>query len=173
MAPECSLNSLTYRPHGKPCRRVTPCEQMPHLSIRQAQKSHAYSMATPRKSILAATLGRYATPADNAAMGVDSKQIMAEVRKFLADATEAGFDVEPLEINPQDLDDSLAWTKAQLQSKEWDGFVISFQIRSPATYTAVFETLVNTSREVAPSTKIMFVSNATDLMNTLSRNFST
>ncbi|KAK1078925.1 hypothetical protein LTR48_008293, partial [Friedmanniomyces endolithicus] len=79
---------------------------------------------------------------------------MAEVRKFLADATEAGFDVEPLEINPQDLDDSLAWTKAQLQSKEWDGFVISFQIRSPATYTAVFETLVNTSREVAPSTKI-------------------
>jgi len=127
-------------------------------------------MATSRKSILAANLGRYATPADNAQLG-DPEQIMSDVRKFLNDASNAGFDVEPLEINPQDPEDSMKRLTAQLQSKEWDGFVVSFLIRCSTAYTPAFEALVNTCRKGAPGLKIMFVSNGTDLMDTLRRNF--
>lgn len=129
-------------------------------------------MSSERKNILAATLGDYIRldAAVLAKLGGE-ENIKKAVAASVQQAAEAGFDVENIALNPNDVDDTLNRLEQKLKSQHWDGVLIGFMIRGNKDYTVVFEAAVNACRRVAPETVMLFGTSWDDLLVTLHRNF--
>lgn len=89
-------------------------------------------MTTPRKAILSAGFGRFASfdPNAQAAFGADAG---ARVKELLAisveKANQAGFDITSVDINPQDPEDSLKRFIDELKRREYVGVNIGYGVR--------------------------------------------
>jgi hypothetical protein len=111
------------------------------------------------KTILVAGLGRFlASAAPEGAPGVTgtAQANRQAVNDNLEKARQNGFDPTDIEVNPDEAANSLNSLRALLQSKHFDGFIIGFGIRGNKKFTDLFESLVNTSREVSPTTRLGF-----------------
>lgn len=56
-----------------------------------------------------------------------------------------------------------------MQEKKWDAVLIGFGVRGTPSETAIFEALVNTTREYAPQAKFAFNSGPEGTLDALKR----
>lgn len=125
---------------------------------------------TPQRTFLAAGLGKY-QPADPTAAalygGVQGAKALADAD--VARAKEIGFDVTVLHVNPLDPTWSAEQFRKLLMNQKFEGISIGFGIRGNREYTALFEELVNTARELNPSSKLGFSVGPDDIYGTIIR----
>ena len=130
-------------------------------------------MAESRKSILTATFGPYVKqdPALIASYGGE-ENIKKMITFSIKQANELGFDVADIALNPQDQEGSVRQLEDKLRSQSFDGLLIGWGLRGNKDYTPFFEAAVNTAKDVAPQTKLLFGNAPDDLVNTLRRTFA-
>lgn len=121
-------------------------------------------MNTKSKTILIAGLGRYG-PAASASANIS--KVQADIRR----ANEAGYRTQDLELNPNDIAQSVSTVRKTLQSNSFDGFLVGFGVRGNKDFTPLFEDVVNASRETSPATKLLFGTAPDAVYETILRGF--
>ena len=126
-------------------------------------------MTTTRRSILVAGLGHFAP--QGSFPGGDGKNVEL-VEADMKKAADYGFDCTMLHLNPENEGDSLNEVREKLGNQKWDGFVFGFGLRGRKEYTALFEAVVNASREISPRTRMLFSTAPDGVFESIQRAFA-
>lgn len=122
--------------------------------------------ATTQKSILIAGLGKYADPTKFPIHKVE-EVLAIEMKKM----SEAGLESEHIDLNPNDVADSIRRLKEMIASRDWDAFQVGFAVRGAVESTEVFEAAVNAWAEAMPGKKMIFPKGPFDIASAAIRVF--
>ncbi|KAK4543137.1 hypothetical protein LTR36_005915 [Oleoguttula mirabilis] len=132
------------------------------------------STSAARKPILLLRLKPNDTAATALNLTAAAANMAAMVATSIAQANAAGFDIEPIEVDPDDPQGTLVRLSGKLRSQHWEGVLIGFAFRGAKEHTPIFEAAVNVvaSEVVARGTTRLLFGNAPDnVMAVLERNF--
>lgn len=103
--------------------------------------------------------------------GMTAEWIQGQVNKGAEKARQAGHVVEPTFFDPPNFSEALNKIKKELESGEWDALIIGGGLRATPSLTPQFEQVVNTAREAAPKTRLLFQMAPGDVFETIQRGF--
>jgi hypothetical protein len=61
--------------------------------------------------------------------------------------------------------------KKTVASREWDGVLVGFGVRTNPLFIEIFESIVNIVHQEQPRARLLFSSSATDHLDAIQRNF--
>lgn len=101
-----------------------------------------------------------------------AESIQSKVNSGAQKARDTGlYDVQLTFIDPETFSSSLSELRKELETGNWDALVVGGGIRLAPSLTPMFERIVNTAREVAPKTMLLFQMEPGDLCETVVRGF--
>lgn len=111
----------------------------------------------PSKKVLIAGLGRFikADPQGEAHFGPRQNNVQI-LQENMARAKEAGYEPSNIDLDPQNVADSLVRWEAELKKEKWDLVVIGYGIRGNKDFTELFEKAVNAAVAIQPGIKFGF-----------------
>lgn len=130
--------------------------------IDQSKNNTLYSepttMTAPHTTIALLGLGVFASKVANlpSLKGVDPDQVQEVVDNQVLKARQAGFALSTINIDPTTHGAAILELRDALKDQHFDGFLLGFGLRAAKELTGLFEDVVNTCREVSPSTKLGF-----------------
>ena len=112
------------------------------------------------------------TQDSQATTGMTKDSIESQVKSGAQKARDTGlYDVQLTFIEPETFATSLGELRKELETGKWDALVIGGGLRMGVPLTPMFEQVVNTSREAAPRTKVLFQMAPGDIDVTVKRGF--
>ncbi len=75
------------------------------------------------------------------AEGRTQEELHSKIAATVAKIKEAGYEIDGVQVAPEEIATLPATAKDKLLSRKWDGFIIGFGIRGVPEYTDVFENL--------------------------------
>ncbi|CAK4030976.1 Hypothetical predicted protein [Lecanosticta acicola] len=127
-------------------------------------------MASSRRNILISGMGRFISADAEAFQKFGPSHLnQQQLNADIAQATEAGYDCDTEDINPNDAQDSLKRVRDRLKSKRYDAYIIGYGIRGKKDHTALYERVVNLAVEVSPTTRFGFSTAPDTVFETIKR----
>lgn len=124
----------------------------------------------PSRNVLIAGLGRFikADPQGAEKFGPQHKNIQL-LQENMAKAKADGFEPANIDLDPQDVEDSLGRLETELKRQTWDLFIIGYGIRGNKDFTELFEKVVNLAIAVQPTIKFGFSQAPGEVYETMRR----